>query len=76
MRVQIQNEIDRQLLSFRYYTYILVSITFSISLSNFEGVSNGLANYWNQQKSDATPKILWDKKGSEGNKGRSWQIDI
>ncbi len=29
MRVQIQNEIDKQLLSFRYYTYILVSIIFT-----------------------------------------------
>jgi hypothetical protein len=29
MRVQIQYEIDKQLLSFRYYTYILVSIIFT-----------------------------------------------
>ncbi len=29
MRVQIQKEIDKQPLNFRYYTYILVSIIFT-----------------------------------------------
>jgi len=33
-RVQIQNEIDKQLLNFRYYTYILVSLVSIIFTDN------------------------------------------